>query len=129
MLATLVLQLAIFNTPAEAMRELIDRKPRVIAFGEYHETKQNGASAKPAIVRFTNEVLQSLPPASDVIVETWITKGNCGATEKTVVAKVEQSTQRPESTETRSRVTRRTSSSSPATSTNRCRRRTAPSTT
>ena len=37
--------------------------------------------------------------ASDLVVETWITKGDCGATEKKVVKQVETTTQRPEATE------------------------------
>jgi hypothetical protein len=88
-----------FDTPAEAMRDLWERRPRVVAFGEYHEIK-GAAQAKPAIAHFTDEIMASVPAASDVIVETWITKGNCGETEKQVVQKVETETKRPETTET-----------------------------
>jgi hypothetical protein len=88
-----------FDTPADAMRSLWEKKPRVVAFGEYHEIK-GAAQAKPAITHFTEEILASVPAASDVIVETWITTGNCGATEKQVVQKVETETKRPETTET-----------------------------
>lgn len=92
-------KLTSFDTPAAALESLLGRKPRVIAFGEFHEIK--GAAKVPSSVfRFREQLLASLKASSsDLIVETWVTDGKCGKTEETAVAKVEESTKRPETTE------------------------------
>jgi len=92
-------KLTSFDTPAAALESLLGKKPRVIAFGEFHEIK--GAAKVPSSVfRFREQLLASLrASSSDLIVETWVTDGKCGKTEETAVAKVEESTKRPESTE------------------------------
>ncbi|HZS36502.1 MAG TPA: hypothetical protein VFF06_06740 [Polyangia bacterium] len=88
-----------FDSPAEALASLLAARPRVIAFGEYHEIK-GAAPAKSAIAHFQEEMLEPLKAGgSDLIVETWVTEGNCGKQEKEVVAQVEETTQRPETTE------------------------------
>ena len=59
---------------------------------------------RPDLVVVGNVVRSSYPEAqallaSDLVLETWVTQGNCGKEEKAVVAQVEQTTQRPESVE------------------------------
>jgi hypothetical protein len=50
--------------------------------------------------RFSGELFGVLSPrASDIVLETWITDGNCGKQETTAVAKVEKTTERPQNTE------------------------------
>ena len=89
-----------YDSEAQIMTRLLDEKPRVIAFGEYHELT-GGAKAKSAISRFTDELLAlTTVRASDLIVETWVTDGNCGKTETQAVAKVEKHIQRPKHVKT-----------------------------
>ncbi|MSP61334.1 MAG: hypothetical protein EXR72_13515 [Myxococcales bacterium] len=84
---------------ADGLREVLAQRPRVIAFGEYHQ-KKGASAARSSIRRFTDELLPLLPgQASDLIVETWVTEGNCGEKEKQVVAEVQETTRRPEVTE------------------------------
>src|SRR5947209_18448964 len=88
-----------FASPAAALASLLGAHPRVIAFGEYHEIK-GAAPAKSAIAHFQEELLEPLAQGgSDLIVETWVTEGNCGKQEKEGVAEVAETTQRPETTE------------------------------
>jgi hypothetical protein len=88
-----------FDSPAEALRSILGAHPRVIAFGEFHEIK-GAAKVKSAIARFTDELLAEVAGgASDLIVETWVTEGNCGREETQVTNQVQETTQRPESTE------------------------------
>jgi hypothetical protein len=87
---------------ARALEVLLRRRPRVIAFGEVHQ--QKGAEGIPSsIKRFTEELLPVLekhrPKTTDLILETWITDGNCGAEEKKVVETIQETTKRPEQTE------------------------------
>ena|SRR5258706_1438907 len=90
---------ATFDSPAEALASIVATRPRVIAFGEYHEVK--GAPKVPsAIARFTAELLPRVAAiASEIVVETWVTEGHCGKQEEKVVAQVEETTKRPETTE------------------------------
>jgi hypothetical protein len=88
-----------YDSLAPILARILHARPRVIAFGEYHQTK-DGPKAPSAISRFTGQMLDAFKSgASDLVVETWITKGDCGATEKKVVKQVETTTQRPEATE------------------------------
>ncbi|HEX2573924.1 MAG TPA: hypothetical protein VH877_30530 [Polyangia bacterium] len=88
-----------FDSPAAALGHLLKTRPRVVAFGEYHELE--GAPKVPsALRRFTDQLLPVLAPkASDLVVETFVPEGRCGKTEETVVRDVEQTTQRPATTE------------------------------
>jgi hypothetical protein len=72
----------------------------VIGFGEYHQTR-SAAKAMSSLRRFTAYVLPQLREAgvSDLVIETWVTAGQCGAPEREVVADVEETTERPASTE------------------------------
>jgi len=71
----------------------------VIAFGELHQTRAT-AKVRSALARFTDEILPVVAPrASHLIVETWITRGNCGAAEEQVTKEVARTTERPAETE------------------------------
>ncbi len=88
-----------FDSPAAALESVLASRPRVVAFGEYHEVK-GGAAAKSAIAHFQEEMIDLFQNrGSDLIVETWVTEGNCGKKEEEVVTQVEESTRRPETTE------------------------------
>ena len=85
---------------AAAVRALLASNPRVVAFGEYHQTEKT-ARIPSALRHFTSEILPALRTAgaSDLVVETWITTGSCGEVERKAVARVDKATQRPASTE------------------------------
>jgi hypothetical protein len=89
-----------YDSPAAALRALLAReRPRVVAFGEYHEIK-GAPKVASALRHFQDELFAEVKPAaSDLLVETWVTEGRCGSEEKQVVAKVEETTKRPEATE------------------------------
>ena len=78
--------------------------PLVLALGEYHETNADAQKKKgkvpSALRRFSEQLLPVLSPVtSDLILETWITDGNCGKQETAAVQDVQKTTQRPEKTE------------------------------
>ena len=86
-------------TAVAAVDKIYQSKPRVIAFGEYHQTETTRAIPS-ALRRFIDELLPSAIAADNhVVVETWITEGKCGKTEEKVTAGVEDMTQRPAATE------------------------------
>jgi hypothetical protein len=88
-----------FPSTAQLVEKLLRHKPRVMAFGEYHQV-EGGAKVASAVKRFADQMLSSLAAAaSDLVVETWVTEGKCGETETKAVAKVEESIKRPEATE------------------------------
>ena len=97
---------SLHDTPEAALAAIVARAekdagqpPRVVAFGEYHETTKNGG-VPSALKRFTQQLLPVLQPlTSDLVLETWITEGGCGKEEKAVVKDVEKTTQRPVTTE------------------------------
>jgi hypothetical protein len=88
-----------FKTPGEALAEILQTRPRVVAIGEYHQ-QTGGAKATSALQRFTTQMLETLAGvASDVVVETWVTEGSCGEVERRVVKDVKKTTKRPKATE------------------------------
>jgi len=90
-----------YDSPAAAVRALVAAtKPRVVAFGELHELK-SATVARSSLRAFTEELVDELARAGagDLIVETWVTAGDCGKSETTAVAAVEKTTDRPASTE------------------------------
>ncbi len=88
----------VFADPWAALAPLVGKR-QVIAFGEFHEIAGK-STARSALAHFHTEILAPLlAHASDLVVETWVTTGRCGAEEKAVVAQVEQTTQRPATTE------------------------------
>jgi len=90
---------ALFPGAGAALAHVLESRPRVVGFGEYHQ-RIGGATVPSAIKRFTEQMLPVLAPeATDLVLETWITDGACGATEKKVVANVKKTTERPKATE------------------------------
>jgi hypothetical protein len=82
-----------------ALAELLARKPRVVAFGEFHQTTAS-LKVPSSLKHFEDELLEVVAPlASDLVVETWVKEGKCGATEKAVIRDVQKTTQRPVQTE------------------------------
>jgi len=82
-----------------AIEELLARQPRVVAFGEIHQTTAS-LKVPSSLKHFEDELLQVVAPrASDLIVETWVTEGKCGKTEKAVMKDVRKTTERPVQTE------------------------------
>src|SRR5437773_32913 len=60
-----------FDSPAAALQSLLSQKPRVIAFGEYHEI-EGAARVRSSLDHFLAELFPSLTSlASDLILETW----------------------------------------------------------
>ncbi len=89
----------LFATPREAFLRVLESKPAILAIGEVHQTESTRLIAS-AISRFTASMLPSLEHrASDLIVETWITRGTCGAEETQAVQQIEETTERPAETE------------------------------
>ncbi len=77
--------------------------PLVLALGEYHETNADASKrtkVPSALKRFSEQLLPVLATqSSDLILETWITDGNCGKQETAAVQDVQKTTQRPQKTE------------------------------
>lgn len=91
-------EIAWFARPVDALLPLIPNRA-VLAFGEFHEIEGKG-KAISALVHFRDELLPALlPQLSDLVVETWVTTGRCGTAETSAVAQVQETTQRPETTE------------------------------
>jgi hypothetical protein len=89
---------AVPSVPA-ALEQLLARRPRVVAFGEIHQTTAS-LHVPSSLKHFTDELLAVVAPrASDLVVETWMTEGKCGKTETAVIANVQKTTQRPVQTE------------------------------
>ena len=89
-----------FGDAAKALKHVLDKHdPLALGVGEFHQ-KTNSAKVRSAVRRFSEQLVAPLSSrASDLVVETWITKGSCGKQEKAVVKQVETTTKRPEATE------------------------------
>jgi hypothetical protein len=89
-----------FRSEKAALRFLLKReRPDVLGLGEYHQ-KTGGPKVASSLSRFTRAFLPLLRKrASDLVIETWITAGNCGKEEKKVIKDVDKTTKRPEKTE------------------------------
>jgi hypothetical protein len=89
-----------FPTAADAFRHLIKTTdPRVIGVGEIHQ-KDETSGIRSALVRFTDELLPvAADRTSDLVVETWVSTGSCGETEKKMTKEVAKVTERPAETE------------------------------
>jgi hypothetical protein len=90
----------VYPTVAAALHAVLASRPRVLAVGEYHQTTAT-ARIPSALRRFTRELLPLLREAgaTHLVVETWMTTGECGETEKRAVAQVAKATKRPPQTE------------------------------
>jgi hypothetical protein len=88
-----------FVSPAGAIEAFLGDATGVVAFGEVHQTVKT-TGVRSSIARFTDEILPAIAPrASHLIVETWVSRGDCGETEKKVTADVARTTERPAETE------------------------------
>jgi hypothetical protein len=88
-----------FSSPAAAVKAFLGDASGVVAFGELHQTVKT-AGVRSSIARFTDEILPAIAPrASHLIVETWVSRGDCGETEKQVTKDVARTTERPAETE------------------------------
>lgn len=90
----------VYPTAAAALQAVLAVKPRVLAAGEVHQTTDT-ARVPSALRHFTRDMLPALRAAgaTHLVVETWVTSGSCGETEKQAVAEVEKVTKRPRETE------------------------------
>ena len=88
-----------YRTSRAAFEAVLDRQPRVLGIGEYHEV-EGAPKVASAIKRFTKDLLPSLRGrATSLVVETWIVDSRCGAPAQQAVAEVKKVTRRPASTE------------------------------
>jgi hypothetical protein len=90
-----------FPTLAAAVTAFVGDAGGVLAFGELHQTTRTRASGgRSTLARFTDEILPAIAPrTAHLIVETWVSRGDCGETEKHVTADVARTTERPAETE------------------------------
>jgi len=73
-------------------------RPRVVAFGEYHNQAQT--EVRSALARFTESMLPAMAPVtSDIVVEALVPTGDCVELEEEVAEEVRDDTERPEETE------------------------------
>jgi hypothetical protein len=88
-----------FSSPPAAVTAFIGDASGVVAFGELHQTVKT-AGVRSSLARFTDEILPAIGPrAAHLIVETWVSRGDCGETEKKVTGDVARTTERPAETE------------------------------
>jgi hypothetical protein len=88
-----------FATAAQALERVLATPARVVAFGEYHQTRET-TKIRSSLARFTTELLPQVAKlASDLVVETWVADGRCGKHEEKVVKEVQTTTERPPETE------------------------------
>ena len=84
-----------FPDLASAAREILaESQPRILGIGEFHVL----AGARPVLStmeRFTADIDALTAGASDLIVETWVQDGKCGASEAVVSRDVEDQLERP----------------------------------
>lgn len=87
-----------FPDEGAAIASLLERRPRILAFGEYHEM-QGAAPVRSALERFSSTILPVVADAtSDLIVEMWA-RDACGEKSEQVNRNVQAQTQRPAATE------------------------------
>ena len=89
-----------FATLGEAMQHILEEaKPRVIGFGEVHQL-EGTVKFESSVERFTKWVVPELAgKTSDLVVETWVNLGVCGEQEAAVHKDLDETTERPETTE------------------------------
>ena len=88
----------LFNTPQDALMEILKSNPSIIAIGEYHDVKGN-----PTVESATSRFLKLLPrlkgKMTDLVLESWVTLSNCKKDATTVTNNIQATTQRPASTQ------------------------------
>jgi hypothetical protein len=88
-----------FPTAVAAFAKVLRISARIVAIGEYHQTAATTA-IRSSLSRFADEILPALAQsATDLVVETWVATGACGATEAKVEREIETTTERPPETE------------------------------
>jgi hypothetical protein len=90
----------LFPTAAAALEHVLERtRPRIVGFGEFHQQEAT-RSIRSTLERFSRDLLPGIAPrTSDLVVEAWVSSGECGDDEREVVAEVEQVSRRPAATE------------------------------
>lgn len=84
-----------FPSLADAVAHIVGQtRPRVIGFGEFHQTN-DATPVRPTLDRFNDQLDALVRGASDLIVETWVEAGKCGAGEQAVNNDVREVTERP----------------------------------
>ncbi|MFH1463730.1 MAG: hypothetical protein ABIO70_05015 [Pseudomonadota bacterium] len=84
----------------EALVEVVAAaSPRILGVGELHATVDR--PGEPAALDwFTDGLLPLLAPsATDLVIETWVFPGDCGAAEEVLAASLPEDTRRPPETE------------------------------
>jgi hypothetical protein len=90
----------VYPSAKAAFAKILETEPRVLGIGEYHQTNKT-AHIESAVATFEAEMLDALGElTSDLVIETYISAGKCGETEKVVTETVRKDTQRPETVET-----------------------------
>ena len=82
--------IATFPDARSAFAAVLERKPEILAVGEYHEI-EGAPKVRSAVQRFTTEMLPLLKGrAKALVLETWITNGKCGEVEKKAVESADE---------------------------------------
>jgi hypothetical protein len=77
----------VFDSPADALEEVLKTQPRLLAIGETHAQK-GSEGVRSATSRFTEQLLPKLQGrSSDLILELWVADGRCGKKETKVAEK------------------------------------------
>jgi hypothetical protein len=88
-----------YDSPVEALEDVLKEKPKIIGIGEYHQNQEN-SKIPSSMQRFTNEMLPVLKDkVSDLLLETWIVDKKCGEVEEKAVTQMDQTLDKPETTE------------------------------
>lgn len=88
----------IFPNEGAAIAHLLELRPRILGFGEYHEV-EGAAPVRSALERFRRSILPVVAArSSDLIVEMWA-RDACGEKSEQVNRNVQATTQRPATTE------------------------------
>jgi hypothetical protein len=87
------------SSAAAALSAWLGDAAGVVAFGEVHQDAAT-TSTRSSLARFADDILPALAPrASHLIVETWMTTGECGKVETKVTEDIARTTERPKETE------------------------------
>ena len=94
----------LFPTEQAALRYVLATEhPRIVGVGEVHQST-DAAPVRSAVERFIAMLDVVAPAASDLVVETWVQTGQCGAAEQNFARDVPRSTHRPAAQEDQVRV-------------------------
>lgn len=89
----------LFDSAAAAVAEILEDKPRIIGFGEFHKLSSS-APVRSALRRFADEIFDVVGPGSaHLVLETWRIDPSCGKQAQEVTRKVEKAIERPKETE------------------------------